>query len=97
MVQQAYLSGIDRVAWPVRTVFSNGMLEMHRTVSESANLHFPWPLEGAAQMTFTTASLMERDSPYLLPLELARGTLSQLSDQLFEWKSIGLIVPDAVN
>ena len=25
MVQQAYLSGIDRVAWPVRTSIENGM------------------------------------------------------------------------
>jgi hypothetical protein len=48
-------------------------------------------------MTFSTASLMERESPYLLPLELARGAVSQLADQLFEWKSIGLIVPDAMN
>ena len=97
MVQQAYLSGIDRVAWPVRTAFENGVLEMYRSVSESANLHFPWPLEGVGQMTFSTASLMERESPYLLPLELARGTVSQLADQLFEWKSIGLVVPDAVS
>ena len=36
---------------------------------------------------------MEQDAPYLLPLEIARGTVSQLA-QLFEWKSIGLIVPD---
>jgi hypothetical protein len=96
MVQQAYLSGIDRVAWPVRTTFENGMLLMHRSVSESANLHFPWPLEGGGQMIFSTASLMEQETPYLLPLELARGTVSQLADQLFDWKSIGLIVPDAL-
>ncbi len=97
MVRQAYLSGIDRVAWPVRTTFTGGLLEMHRSVSESANLHFPWPLEGVGQMTFSTASLMEQENPYLLPLELARGTVSQLADQLFEWKSIGLIVPDELS
>ncbi len=97
MVQQAYLSGIDRIAWPVRTTFENGMLTMHRSVSESANLHFPWPLEGGGQMLFSTASLMEQDTPYLLPLELARGTVSQLADQHFEWKSIGLVVPDTLS
>jgi len=97
MVRQAYLSGIDRVGWPVRTTFENGMLLMHRAVSESANLHIPWPLEGVGQLIFTTASLMEQETPYLLPLELARGTVSQLTDQLFEWKSIGLLVPDALN
>jgi len=96
MVQQAYLSGIDRVAWPVRTTFENGLLLIHRSVSESANLHFPWPLEGGDQMIFSTASLMEQETPYLLPLELARGTVSQLADQLFEWESIGLIIPDSL-
>ena len=48
-------------------------------------------------MLFSTASLMEQETPYLLPLELARGTVSQLADQLFEWKSIGLVVPDALS
>jgi len=48
-------------------------------------------------MMFSTASLMEQETPYLLPLELARGTVSQLADQLFEWKSIGLVVPDGLS
>jgi hypothetical protein len=97
MIRQAYLSGIDRVAWPVHTTFENGMLLMQRAVSDSANLHIPWQLEGGGHLIFTTASLMEQETPYQLPLELARGTVSQLADQLFEWKSIGLLVPDAVN
>ena len=96
MVQQAYLSGIDRAAWPVRVSIENGMLLMHRSVSDSANLHIPWPLEGGDPLIFSTASLMEQETPYLLPLEIARGTVSQLTDQLFEWKSIGLLVPDAL-
>jgi hypothetical protein len=96
MVQQAYLSGIDRAAWPVRTSFENGMLHMHRAVSDSANLHIPWSLEGGDQLIFSTASLMEQETPYLLPLELARGTVSLLTEQLFDWQSIGLIVPDSL-
>ena len=97
MVQQAYLSGIDRVAWPVRTSFENGMLHMYRAVSDSANLHIPWPLEGGNQLIFTTCSLMEQEAPYLLPLEIARGTVGQLSEQLFDWKSIGLLAPDSIS
>jgi len=96
MVQQAYLSGIDRAAWPVRTSLENGMMLMQRTVSDSANLNIPWPLEGGKQLIFTSGSLMEQEVPYLLPLEIARGTVSQLTEQLFEWKSIGLLVPDAL-
>jgi hypothetical protein len=96
MVQEAYLSGIDRASWPAEIELSGGIMAIKRSVSESANLNIPWPLEGG-QLVFSTGSLMEQDSPYLLPLELARGTVSQLSDQLFQWKSIGLIVPDATS
>lgn len=96
IVEQAYLSGIDRSAWPVHVSIENNMLLMHRTVSDSANLHILWNLEGGGQMMFKTGSLIEQDTPYLLPLEIARGTVSQLNDQLYEWKSIGLVVPEAV-
>jgi hypothetical protein len=94
LVQQAYLSGIDRAAWPVRSSYENGLLLMHRAVSDSANLHLSWPLEGAGQLVFTSGTLMEKETPYLLPLELARGAVSQLLDQLYEWKSYGLVVPE---
>ena len=39
---------------------------------------------------------MERGGPYLLPLELARGTLVQVRNQLSDWQVIGLSVPAAV-
>jgi hypothetical protein len=96
IVQQAYLMGIDRASWPARISVENGMLLIYRSVSDSANLHIPWPLEGIGQLSFTTGSLMEQEAPYQLPLEIARGTVSQLSEQLFDWKSIGLLVPDKV-
>ena len=95
-IEQAYLSGIDRAAWPVRTTFENGILSIERAVSDSANLHLVWPLEGIGPMVFTTGSLIEREAPYLLPLELAHGTVGRLASQIYEWESIGLHVPDAV-
>ena len=39
---------------------------------------------------------MEQPVPYFLPVELARGTLNQLRNQLFEWQAIGLAAPPAV-
>jgi len=95
MVQQAYLSGIDRVSWPVRTAVENGQLLLQRTVSDSANLHVPWQIEGRGWLILTTGSLMEQPQPYQLPLELARGTVAQLRNQLFEWQMMGLPLPQA--
>ena len=97
MIQQAYLSGIDRVSWPARASVEGGELILQRSVSDSANLHVPWRVEGHGLLTLTSASLIERAEPYLLPLELARGTVVQVRNQLSEWQMIGLAVPEAVH
>ena len=94
LAQQAYLSGIDRVAWPVRNSIENGELFLQRSVSESACLHFPWTVEGHGRLTLCTGTLLERELPYMLPLELARGTVNLLRTQLFDWQSIGLAVAE---
>jgi hypothetical protein len=96
MVQQAYLAGVDRVSWPTRTNLENECLVLQRSVSDSANLHIPWPVEGHGQIMLTTGSLMERPEPYQLPLELARGVIAQLRNQLSEWQMIGLTVSEAI-
>ncbi|MCE5302951.1 MAG: hypothetical protein LLF97_07565 [Planctomycetaceae bacterium] len=96
MVQQAYLSGMDRVSWQVQATAEGGELSLQRAASDSANLHIPWPVEGYGQLTLTSASLMERTEPYRLPLELARGAIVQVRNQLSEWQLIGLTVPETV-
>lgn len=96
MVEQAYLSGIDRASWPVRTSKEGGCLVLQRSVSDSANLHVPWPVAGHGHVMLTTGSLMERSQPYQLPLELARGVLAQLRNQLSDWQVIGLTVAEPI-
>ena len=95
--QQAYLSGIDGIPWLVRRRLDNGELLLERSVSDSANLHLQWDVPGHGRLALTSASLMERAAPYQLPLELARGKLSQLRNQLAEWQLIGLAVPDVLH
>ncbi len=90
MVREAYLTGLDRIAWRVETSADAGVLTLHRAITESANLHVPWRIEGHGMVTVSSGCLMERPEPYLLPLELARGTLSQLRNQIWEWQAMGL-------
>jgi hypothetical protein len=97
LLQQAYLTGVDRTPWPVRTSREGNLLLLEREVSESANVHVPWWVEGHGLPTLSTGTLMERPTPYLLPVELARGTVNQLRSQLFEWQAIGLQVPPAIS
>jgi len=94
-LEQAYLSGIDRVAWPVHSRLDGEELILTRSVSESGALHIPWPVEGHGTLALSTGSLVERPAPYQLPLELARGTVGQLCEQMADWKSIGMVVPEA--
>jgi hypothetical protein len=96
MLQYAYLSGLDRTAWLVRTRKDGDELVLEREVTESSSLNLLWEVEGYGLLALTTATLIERPQPYLLPLELARGTITQLRNQLFDWQMIGLVVPDAI-
>jgi len=89
--QQAYLSGFDRIPWRVRIELDEGELVLERATADSASLHIPWTVEGYGQLILATGTLMERSEPYYLPLELARGEVGQLRNQLAEWRAIGLL------
>jgi len=95
-IRAAYLSGIDRTAWQVQPSLSGNQLVMKRAVSDSARLHIPWQVEGHGRVVLSTGALREDFGPYLLPLELARGTGGQLREQLSEWQMMGLIVPESI-
>ncbi|MHC4401699.1 MAG: hypothetical protein ACYTG0_18665 [Planctomycetota bacterium] len=92
-VEQAYLAGFDRIPWQVRARYADGELRLERDTSDSAALHVPWQVEGHGQVTLSTPTLMERARPYHLSLELARGKIGQLRNQLAEWQMVGLDVP----
>ena len=96
MAQQAYLCGLDRIPWQTRVQWERGELLLGRDASESGTLHIPWFVEGHGLLTIATATLCERAEPYHLPLELARGKISQVRNQLFDWEMSGLSVTDAI-
>ena len=96
MVQQAYLSGIDRISWPVRASVEEGDLILQRSVSDSANLHVPWAVEWFGRLTLSSGSLMERCRTVCAAPGTCPGTIVEVRDQLFEWQSLGLSVPETV-
>ena len=97
LLRLAYLSGIDRTPWPVRTEVAEGVLNLEREVSDSANVHVPWWVEGHGLLALSTGTLVEKPTPYVLPVELARGVVNQLRNQLSDWQMIGLIIPGEVS
>ena len=88
-VQRAYLGGMDHVPWPTNADWDGKQLIVEREVRESGTLSIPWTVAGHGELVLTTSSLMERKAPYLLPLELARGTVHRLRAQLAAWQLIG--------
>jgi hypothetical protein len=91
-VEQAYLAGVEGIPWHCCNTWSNGILSLHRAVSESGTLSIPWDVPGHGPRVLSTCTLMERDRPYGLVIELARGTLHRARSLVAERESAGISV-----
>ncbi len=74
----AYMIGSDGAPWETRVEWTGNRLIVSRDTRESGYLVVPWPLSDFGAMALSTATLLPREAPYHLALELARGTLSRL-------------------
>lgn len=92
-VFRSYLSGFDGRVFPTRIEIDGAAVLCRRQSSESGKLHICWPVEGFGRPVVSTCSLPERERPYLLPLELARGKISQIRDQCGAWQVAGMLMP----
>ncbi len=92
-VRRAYFSGPDRFLWQCKTEATDEGLLVKREMTDSGYFSIPWNVRGRGERTLTTSWLMERDRPYMLQVELARGKLQEVRNQLIEWQSIGLSPP----
>lgn len=90
-VQQIYLTGLDPIPSFCRARSVEGELIVEREGYESVKVNVPWRIDGRGEPLLTTATLGQRDRPYLLPLELARGKINQVRNQLAEWLPFGLV------
>ena len=95
-VDRAYMAGLDEIPWQARFVWEENELAVERAENDSGNLYIPCPLDGHGKLVLCTASLMERERPYVLHVELARGTLNRLRNQIGVWESMGMQVPPQV-
>lgn len=92
-ISRAYVMGLDCIPTPSEKRLEYDQLIIEREIDESGNLHIPWDVDGFGQLLLSTASLMERDQPYLLPLELARGTVNRMRSKAEIWRMSGLDFP----
>jgi len=94
--QACVAGGQDGMPFPTHITLEPGLLFAERAVHESGFLTAPWEVDGLGRLMLSSATLMERREPYDLVLELGRGKIHQLRNQMSEWVSGGLILSDAV-
>lgn len=92
-VYHGYLAGPDGRIFPSRMEVEGNVLGCRRNTSESGKFHIAWPVAGHGRLLLCTGSLPERQEPYVLALELARGKIVQLRDQASQWELSGLRIP----
>lgn len=92
-LRKAYVTGLDRTPTRLNVEFRQGVMFCHRDVGESGRLFVPWPVPGYGTPIVGTATLAERREPYNLAVELARGKLNDVRNQLADWRQMGLRAP----
>ncbi len=88
----AYVTGIEGIPWPCVTTRRGDQLIVQRDIDESGKLHIVWPTRSFGNITLMTTSLKVDSTLYNLPIEICRGTIIRLRNQIFEWQRIGLRV-----
>lgn len=81
----AYFGGREGAVFPTTIELDDNILICHRQPAGSGRLHLSYPVEGFGSPLLCTSSLREQEEPYLLSLELARGKIAQVRDQISEW------------
>lgn len=87
--------GPDNMPYPTRHRLYPDRMQLDRPTEESGYLVAPWPIADVGVLMGSSATLMERSNPpYQLLVELARGKVNQVRNQLADWEAGGLIVSD---
>jgi len=82
----AYMFGSDGMAVRRAQIqFAEGLLHCTKPNQETAGLALLWPVEGFGSVLLSTTCLPERDEPYILNVELARGRLMQIINKREDW------------
>ena len=90
------MAGIEAIPWRSCNRWTDGVLSIERAISESGNLYIPWDVPGHGHRVLATCTLMERDQPYCLATELARGTLHRARTLVGDLEAEGVRIPGEI-
>jgi Glycosyl hydrolase family 10 len=93
LLRACVVGGPDYMPYPTQVRLESRRLILGRNVEESGALLVPWQVDGAGQLLGSSATLIEREAPYQIQVELARGKVNQVRCQVADWIAGGLQVP----
>jgi hypothetical protein len=96
-LRRSCVTGLDRTPSRLSVEIRKDLLLCQRGTTESGRLFCPWPVEGFGSPFIGTATLGERPEPYHLAVELARGKLNDVRNQLADWRQMGLKTPSGLD
>jgi hypothetical protein len=81
----AYCIGADDVPLRAEVSAKNGVIFCEKRAGGPAGLSLLWTVKGVGEVMLETVRLMEREQPYILTVELARGRLMRINAKLEDW------------
>ncbi len=93
-LDRIYVAGSEEIPWSTRAAWVGEQLVVERSANESGSVSVPWQVEGHGLVVLATATLMQRQRPYLLEVELARGLIQRIRSRLHFWETLGLETPE---
>ncbi len=84
--------GPENVPWPSQVRLRGNQMLVSHSMEDSGSgfLQVPWHIAGHGLLLGATNTVMERQVPYNLLLELARGKVHQVRCQMHDWRTIGI-------
>lgn len=92
-LDRIYVAGLEDIPWATQVRWEDDLLAVSRHVHDSGSVFVPWQSKNHGCLVLSTATLMERDKPYVLEVELARGLIHRLRGRIFLWEWMGLETP----
>ena len=96
-VEQCYMAGFEGMPWPSSNTLVESELVIESSTAESGNLFISWQAGNHGPLVLVTGSLVQREQPYLLEVELARGTVHRLRQYIALGRLESVPVPARVS
>lgn len=93
----AHLAAPEGVPWRTSVSFSENVLTCRRDEDDSGNFFIAWRVDGRGEPMLSTTCLRERREPYHLPVELARGVMNRLRNQIEAWRTSGMQISPGIS